>query len=159
MKSTYLPFLFEKSKSHFYNTHRSFVTLTSDVTNQFNRNKGFATGRRLICSSQSNDSIENRREVDPFIFVFHKWGISWNPVGLFFAFMVACYWNIFTQDRSLGVILGLEVYLLSLILPSEFFRGFQGVTKTGLVEWYLNQGYKVEQRVARVLPWERGFCF
>lgn len=107
------------------------------------------SGRQLICSSGGNKGVENRRDVDPFIFVFQKWGISWNPVGLFFAFMVACYWNIFTQERLLGIVLGLGVYLLSLILPNEFFRAFQGLTKTGLVEWYVNQGLKVEKRVRK----------
>ena len=113
------------------------------------RKNEFATARKLICSSPGNDSVENQRDVDPSVFVFQKWGISWNPVGLFFAFMAACYWNIFTQDRSLGIVWGVEVYLLSLILPSQFLRGFLGLAKTSLVEWYVNQGFKVEQRVRK----------
>ena len=118
------------------------------------RNNEFAPAflysyRKSICSSPGNDSVENRRDVDPYVFVFHKWGISWNPVGLFFAFMVACYCNIFTQERSLGIFWGVEVYLLSIILPSQFFRAFLGLTKISVIDWYLNQGFKIEQRVRK----------
>ena len=107
------------------------------------------SGRQLTFSSGGNASIEKRRDVDPFLFAFHKWGITWNSVGLFFAFMTACYWNIFTRDGSLGIVIGLEVFLLSLVFPSQFFSLFQGLTKTSLAEWYVNQGYKVEQQVRK----------
>jgi hypothetical protein len=107
------------------------------------------SGRQLTCSSKGNVSIEDQKSVDPFLFVFHKWGITWNSVGLFFAFMAACYWNIFTRDQSLGMVLGLEVFLLSLVLPSQFFSLFQGLTKTSLAEWYVNQGFKVEQHIRK----------
>ena len=40
-------------------------------------------------------------------------------------------------------------FIFSLILPSEFFRVFQGLTKTSLAEWYAYQGYKVEQHVRK----------
>ena len=105
--------------------------------------------RQLTCSSKVNDSIENRKSVDPLLFVFHKWGITWNSVGLFFAFMTACYWNIFTLDGSLGIFLGVGVFILSLVFPSAFFSLFQGLTKTSLADWYINQGLKVEQQVRK----------
>ena len=63
--------------------------------------------------------------------------------------MVACYCNIFTQERSLGIFWGVEVYLLSIILPSQFLRAFIGLTKISVVDWYLNQGFKIEQRVRK----------
>ena len=110
--------------------------------------------QRLVVANQRL-VVANQRlvEVDPSIFVFKKWGINWNSVGLFFALLVACYWNIYTQDRSLGLVLGVEVYILSLILTSEFLRGFLDLLRTGLVEWYVTQGLKVEQRLrnSRVL--------
>ena len=63
--------------------------------------------------------------------------------------MTACYWNIFTLDGSLGIVLGVGVFILSLVFPSAFFSLFQGLTKTSLADWYINKGLKVEQQVRK----------
>ena len=76
-------------------------------------------GKQGYCNVSDKGVAGNDQKVDPSLFAFQKWGITWNAVGLYVASLVGCYWNIFTEDGAFALVLVLQCYVISLIFRSN----------------------------------------
>ena len=122
--------------------------LLRTTSNQFLINN---TGKQWYCnvSDRSKDVAGDGKKVDPSLFTFQKWGITWNAVGLYVASLVGCYWNIFTEDGAFALVLVLQCYVISLVFPVQLTQAFLAMTRVRVVDWYFEQGLKIEQELRR----------